>query len=254
MEESPAVTPSDSATTLPKLLPTWILVGDKSLAKDKLALQRSRVKYILNVTPTLANGGVANYFPSDPTFEYCRLEVRDVATENILPSVPAAVEFLQRARVRADGRALIHCNEGKSRSAAIVASFLISAYGMSVEEALGAVRAARPQAQPRDAFVKQLRSLEPTKLPSEIDGYVDAAPTTGPALKRPAVGPTARPALGPASGASASGEECAPKRGPIGPEPPPKRAAIGPSLGPSASPRPRASAPTIGPMGPPGKG
>ena len=57
-------------------LPSWLLVGDKAMAKDKGALVRQRVRYIVNCTPPKTDGGVANYFPHDPAFEYLRVEVR----------------------------------------------------------------------------------------------------------------------------------------------------------------------------------
>ena len=126
MSEAPSATRSLPSFTLP----SWLVVGDKALAKDRSALQRQKIRYIVNCTPPLTEGGVANYFAS--AFEYHRVPIRDVATENLLPALPAVVEFLQRARVRADGRVLIHCNEGKSRSAAIAAGFLIVAYGPNV--------------------------------------------------------------------------------------------------------------------------
>ena len=202
-------------------LPSWLLVGDKALARDRVALQRHKVRYIVNATPSLSGGGVANYFQSDATFDYLRVELRDVATENILPSLPAATEFLQRARVRADGRALIHCNEGKCRSVVVAAGFLISAYGMSVAEALAAVRSARPQAAPREVFCKQLGTLVPTKLPCEIDGFAEPPSRSPGALAASSVragptvaGPAPRPVVGPAIG---------PPRAAIGPAPPPRR-------------------------------
>ena len=154
---------------------SWLLVGDKALAKDRTELRRQKVKYILNVTPPMTDGGVANFFQSEGLFEYLRLPLRDVASDTILPHVPAAVEFLQRARVRADGRVLVHCNEGKSRSAAIAAAFLIKAYSKTPAEALEALRTARPEAEPREAFVRQLRTLEPDTLHSEVDGFEDGA-------------------------------------------------------------------------------
>ena len=84
--------------------PSWIVIGDKALARDRAALQRLKIKYIVNVTPPLTSGGVANFFSGDAAYEYHRAELRDVATENILPQLPAVVEFMQRARVRATSR------------------------------------------------------------------------------------------------------------------------------------------------------
>ena len=63
--------------------------------------------------------------PQESSFEYLRLPLKDMNTESVLEYLPKAVEFLQRARVRADGCVLVHCNEGKSRSASIIIGYLI---------------------------------------------------------------------------------------------------------------------------------
>jgi hypothetical protein len=53
---------------------------------------------------------------------------------------------------------LVHCAEGRSRSAAVVAAYLIARKGMSAEEALEAVRKARPCASPKPLFVAALEA------------------------------------------------------------------------------------------------
>ena len=155
--------------------------------------------------------------------------------------VPAAVDFIQRARVRADGRVLVHCNEGKSRSVAIAAAYLMKAYGKSAEDALDALRAARPQADPREAFCRQLATLEPQTLAAPIDGFqgsetgTRAGDSVG-AATGPAVGPTARPGV--------------PRRAEAGPTmPPAKRVALGPNRPGDAKPSvgPRVMGPSVGP-------
>ena len=213
----------------------WLLVGDKALARDREALRAHRVTYILNVTPSVVEGGVANYFEKEAGIVYLRLPLRDLLTESVLLHMPAAVDFLQRARVRADGRVLVHCNEGRSRSASVVVGFLVQAYGKSVEDALEMVTLARPQARPKPNFVRQLESLAPAVLEAEIDGFGAADPA----------------ATNAAAGAAG-------KRAPSGPAagPPQKRAAIGPA-GPPGPPAerdaPPASGPAIGPAMPPGR-
>ena len=216
----------------------WLLIGDKAAAKNRELIRRCKVLYILNATPPKTDGGVLNFFEKEASLEYLRLPLRDVATDTILPHVPAAIEFLQRIRVRADGRVLVHCNEGKSRSAAIVAAFLVRAYGKTADEALEAVRAARPEAEPREAFVRQLATLEPATLDAVVDGFADASTA----------------ASGPSTGA---GEmlHATDKRhcfdvaddGSMMP-PPAKRAATGPSIGrPQDQPAGPAPRPTVGP-------
>ena len=208
----------------------YILIGDKNIARDREALRREHVRYVINVTPPLTSGGVANFFEKEGTIEYLRLPLRDVAVDSILPHVSRAVEFLQRVRVRADGCVLVHCNEGKSRSAAIVIAFLMRAYGYTFDDALAAVRAVRPRAEPRDSFERQLRTIATATLPCDVDGW-----------RAPSVGSSSSNGIGP----TAASKRIA---GPIGPAaPPPKRPAIGPQR-PAIGPAPPPSvAPESGP-------
>ena len=222
---SDTLTTSDGmAAKAPNVLPSWLLIGDKAMAKDLQSLRARKVRYIVNCSPPLTEGGVANFFATDASLEYLRVPLRDVATESIVPHVAALTEFLQRARVRADGRALVHCNEGRSRSAVMLSVFLTQAYGWSADDALAAVRAARPCAAPRDNFVKQLHGLVPSTLASEVDGFVEATPTArsiGPAVgpaPRPSVGAAPRPNVGPAPRPSVGPTP----RPLVGPAPPPR--------------------------------
>lgn len=109
--------------------------------------------------------------------EYERIPLFDSATQSLHKHVPAAVAFLERARVRADGCALIHCNEGRSRSVALAAAYLIQTHGLSTEQALALIRHTRPGAAPRDNFVSQLHQMTPAKTVSDIeaDAVLEAA-------------------------------------------------------------------------------
>lgn len=63
-------------------------------------------------------------------------------------------------RGRASGGVLVHCYAGVSRSATLVAAYLILRRGMTLQEALDTLRAARPTVQPNPGFLAQLRALE----------------------------------------------------------------------------------------------
>lgn len=180
-----------------------LFVGDKEFAKDRARLRKLNIRYIVNTTPPLTGGGVANFFEKERDVEYLRVPMRDVNTESVLDHLPRAIAFLDRARIRADGAVLVHCNEGKSRSCAVVMGFLVRTHGRTLAEALELVRAARPKAEPKGAFLAQLSTLEPAVLPGvNTDGCArgkrraaDADGDAGakPRAKRPAIGPQEPP-------------------------------------------------------------
>jgi len=58
----------------------------------------------------------------------------------------------------AHGCVLVHCGAGISRSAAIVIAYLCRYAGMSYSEALGFVKAKRPQVGPADAFAIAIKN------------------------------------------------------------------------------------------------
>ena len=235
-----------------------LFIGDKPFAMDRPRLRKLNIRYIVNTTPPLTSGGVANFFEKEREVEYLRVPMRDVNTESVLDHLPKAIEFLDRARIRADGAVLIHCNEGKSRSCAVTVGFLVRTHGRTLAEALELVRAARPIAEPKEAFLAQLGTLEPAVLPG-IDtdscwasGKRRAADAdSDPGAKRPAIGPQGPPqrgAIGPQGPPErpAIGPQGAPERGAIGPQGPPQRSAIGPQGPPERG--------AIGPQGPPERG
>jgi hypothetical protein len=235
-----------------------LFIGDKAFAMDRRRLRKLNIRYIVNTTPPLTSGGVANFFEKEREVEYLRVPMRDVNTESVLDHLPKAIEFLDRARIRADGAVLVHCNEGKSRSCAVTVGFLVRTHGRTLAEALELVRAARPIAEPKEAFLAQLGTLEPAVLPGvDTDGCrargkrraADADSDAG--AKRPAIGPQGPPQR------AGIGPQGPPERGAIGPQGPPQRDAIGPqgppergAIGPQGPPERDA----IGPQGPPQRG
>jgi predicted protein tyrosine phosphatase len=64
---------------------------------------------------------------------------------------------------------LVHCVMGQSRSAAVIAAWLITRQGSSLEDALGVVRVARPTIHPNMSFVVGLRAIEQT---GSVEGAV----------------------------------------------------------------------------------
>jgi len=70
-----------------------------------------------------------------------------------------ACRFVHEARRAGDG-VLVHCAQGKSRSATVVTAYLAALYALPVAEALARVQAGRRMAEPNRSFMRQLLALE----------------------------------------------------------------------------------------------
>eukprot|EP00435_Cladocopium_sp_Y103_P022135 s3830_g5.t1 len=108
----------------------WIWIGGADDARDREALEKAKIRYVLNCTPVRSNGGVANFYEKDATMrmEYCRVSMGDNATETLQSRFEASWAFLEKARIREDGSVLIHCQQGVSRSVSMAMSYMMKYY------------------------------------------------------------------------------------------------------------------------------
>lgn len=134
-----------------KVIP-GIFIGSIHAAFNQEALLENGISHILNASRVPAT------FPKN--FTYLSIDIRDREDANILSCIPASNIFLE-AGIDAGG-VLIHCFGGRSRSAALVAAFLMSSRGWTLEQAMDVVVAARPVAAVNRGFDRQLRAYMET--------------------------------------------------------------------------------------------
>ena len=91
----------------------------------------------------------------DIRLKYLRIPIVDTATTQIFKYFEQSCRFIQSA-IDSKSKILIHCRHGQSRSASIMAAWLILNNRMSVEEALKFIKSKRPRISPNDGFVAQL--------------------------------------------------------------------------------------------------
>ena len=68
--------------------------------------------------------------------------------------------YIIHAAVDAGESILVHCQAGVSRSATMVAAYLIKYFDFSVSAAVDMVKAARPIANPNEGFMRQLEAWQ----------------------------------------------------------------------------------------------
>lgn len=93
---------------------------------------------------------------ADPHIKILHVPIDDEPTEDLLSHLKEVVAWIDDA-VSTNGHVLVHCRAGRSRSAAVVAAFVMRATGCSSEAAVNAVKTARPFVKVNDGFEKQLK-------------------------------------------------------------------------------------------------
>ncbi|XP_035249053.1 inactive dual specificity phosphatase 27-like isoform X1 [Anguilla anguilla] len=139
-----------------------IFIAEKTVAVNKSRLKRMGITHILN-----AAHGTGVYtgkgFYKDMNIRYHAVEVDDFPYVDISPHFRKAAEFLDEALLTHKGKVLVNSVMGISRSAVLVAAYLMIFHHMTVMEALLALRRKRPIC-PNEGFLKQLRQLNEALL------------------------------------------------------------------------------------------
>eukprot|EP00732_Lithocolla_globosa_P007153 Lithocolla_globosa_v1_NODE_8828_length_778_cov_14.102351.p1 type:complete len:207 gc:universal NODE_8828_length_778_cov_14.102351:59-679(+) len=87
-----------------------------------------------------------------------QLELLDSEIQDLTDSIPPSVAFIEGVLSR-NGKVLVHCAQGKSRSTSMIIAFLVQKKNMTYDESLTLIHKTRPTAQPNPSFEKQLRKL-----------------------------------------------------------------------------------------------
>jgi hypothetical protein len=93
------------------------------------------------------------------------IECLDLPETDFFGILKASIDFINSAFASNDGKVLVHCNAGVSRSTSVILGFLILERGYKFDEAYALVKAKRPCIQPNAGFMNQLRGLDTGNVP-----------------------------------------------------------------------------------------
>lgn len=126
----------------------WI--GPLHAGQDEKFLDQARIGAIVSV------GDFSPMFPHK--IAYCQAIARDRANESMRPVIEKCVAFIAEKRA-AGVNVLVHCLGGRSRSATVVAAYLVLQHQMSFARALATIVSVRPIVSPNAGFLRTLRDL-----------------------------------------------------------------------------------------------
>ncbi|XP_015919175.1 dual specificity protein phosphatase 3 isoform X1 [Parasteatoda tepidariorum] len=136
-----------------------IFVGDEGTARKKDFLAAVGITHVLNTAEGNGFGQVLTGadFYADCKIKYLGYNLIDATRTRIIDHFEEGVNFIEDG-VK-NGKVLVHCLMGMSRSVSFVAAYLILKKNMTAKEALTTIRKRR-EVRPNDGFLVQLLQLE----------------------------------------------------------------------------------------------
>ncbi|XWS51488.1 hypothetical protein CRYUN_Cryun12cG0180700 [Craigia yunnanensis] len=148
---------SEAANTeKPSLITSSLFIGGALAARSVYTLQHFGVTHILCLCSNEIGQSDSQY---RDLFEYKNFSICDNEDSNISSIFEEACDFIDHVE-QIGGKVLVHCFEGKSRSATVVIAYLMLRKNLTLLEAWNALKRVHRRAQPNDGFARILLDLD----------------------------------------------------------------------------------------------
>ncbi|KAF9623004.1 hypothetical protein IFM89_035985 [Coptis chinensis] len=148
---------SDAANTeKPSLITGNLFIGGALAARSVYTLQHLGITHILCLCSNEIGQSDSQY---PELFEYKNFSIFDNEDTLISNLFEEASDFIDGVEY-SGGRVLVHCFEGKSRSATVVLAYLMLRKNFTLLQAWNTLKKAHRRAQPNDGFAKTLLDLD----------------------------------------------------------------------------------------------
>ena len=134
-----------------------VYISGIAVAQNEAIIAQHGITHIVN----LAYETIPNHFKD--TLKYLSFKVRDGPCENICFLFYRIFYFIQQA-VQGNGRVLVHCHAGVSRSCSMTIAYLMWKNSISYTESFNVVKAKRGVCSPNAGFICQLLEYEKVLL------------------------------------------------------------------------------------------
>ncbi|XP_036305508.1 dual specificity protein phosphatase 18 [Pipistrellus kuhlii] len=129
-----------------------LYISNGAAANDKQLLSRSGITSVVNVSTEVASALYEDV-------QYVQVPVADTPTAPLCDFFDPVADHIHAVEAR-QGRTLLHCVAGVSRSAALCLAYLMKYHAMSLRDAHAWARSCRPIIRPNSGFWEQLIRYE----------------------------------------------------------------------------------------------
>ncbi|KAK9278604.1 hypothetical protein L1049_028177 [Liquidambar formosana] len=148
---------SDAANTeRPSSITGFLFIGGALAARSVYTLQHLRITHILCLCSNEIGQSDSQY---PDLFEYKNFSIFDNEDTDISDIFEEASNFIDHVE-QTGGRVLVHCFEGRSRSATLILAYLMLRKNFTLLEAWNTLKQVHRRAQPNDGFARILLDLD----------------------------------------------------------------------------------------------
>jgi hypothetical protein len=137
----------------PTYIKNNIYLGSSFNAANKTMLDKQNIKYIINITAE-----ITNYYPNDIT--YVNYKMHDNNKESILNYLEDSYKKIKQFQENNNGNILIHCFMGASRSATLVAYYLMREYNLEPYHIYKLLKKRRKLVNPTKLLYNDLKRIK----------------------------------------------------------------------------------------------
>lgn len=148
-----------TSSTSPLLVKSGIFIGPVQAAFKEQLLHSLGIDAVVDLS--------GSKYTERDGFTYLHVSVKDDPSQDLRNTFIKTCKFVEPFLSRGSG-VLVHCQAGKSRSAAVVGALLIARYGLLADEALKIIRRCHPRSDPNHSFCLQLKHWQEDVLKIQI--------------------------------------------------------------------------------------
>lgn len=153
INQSFAISPLPNLMGVSQLLPSLYLCGASVISPQVLA--QLGINFVINIAPELPDTPLVN----SRNILYLRIYVLDSSHADLSQHFDEVSDMIEEVRQN-NGKTLVHCVAGVSRSASLCLAYLMKYSGMNLKDAFLHIKSIRPQIRPNSGFFQQLRLYE----------------------------------------------------------------------------------------------